>query len=375
MNQPIKCFLLDHGYEIKSGGPCCYVSVGNVKNFTELHTNKRFIQIKSLMDSGQWAPECRACRVKEDLTGQAVSLRQHSNMSFNNAISNGGLKYLVVDTGNLCNLQCRSCNHLSSSSWVNETDVLKNYLHQKRYHHQIVDRIIFIDGQLSGEYLPEDDYSQLTYLGIRGGEPLYMPATLDLIEKISQHDVSQCTVHITTNGTILLDLKKYQWMKKFNTVAITLSMDATDQAAEFIRTGCKWSTVYKNLLKYSAIAKEESNIHLTYHPTYSILNIFEIPKLYSTMESLNIALSNELNVLQTPSFLSFSVLTDRERINVIEFLTDYNLTNLVDYIIKINHDPGSRALFFDYMEHTKQYHQMDWAEYLPDLYNLIAHDQ
>ena len=133
MTNPIKCFYLDHGYDTHVNGPCCYENIPGKNSFVEMHQQPKYIEIKQAFDLGHWPEKyCSVCKNLEAINNPDYkSKRQWGAYLYeqNKPVANK-ISELIVHTGTLCNLQCRSCGFYCSSSWKNENSVLPNTLYR-----------------------------------------------------------------------------------------------------------------------------------------------------------------------------------------------------------------------------------------------------
>lgn len=371
----LKCFLLDNGYTSQSAAPCCHMNFTSlarpegpiIDSFSKLHSDKRYIEIKQSMDSGVWHKDCTSCRVVEEVPNSTIESKRQSVAKYFHAYpaddkTNVGLVDLTLAPGFLCNLQCRSCSPILSSSWINEKRAMSQALGLSMFPYN--------DEPIRPNYnYHNDDWSNVRYVTFLGGEPLYNPEFYIQLEKVANDTGGNCIVSIVTNCTVRLDLKKYHWLNKFKNVNLVFSIDSIGRSFEFIRTGANWDKVVKNIQFYKSI--ELFKHGCSSHVTNSILNILEMSATLDCLESMGVRDSGVITHVTAPAHLTYSVLTDQEKQEIIKRLTntrsDYNIPVLLDS----PHNPTNRANFLLFMEHTKNYHGMDWKDYLPDLYNIM----
>jgi len=212
-----------------------------------------------------------------------------------------------------------------------------------------------------------DNFSKLKHVNVLGGEPLYNATTSDMLAKILETAGPEVSISISTNGTV--SYKNVPILKKFNKVGLTFSIDATGPAFEFMRTGANWENVKQNIQDWVEL---KGNFYAGAHPTYSVLNIFEMIKLKQYFVDAQLNETNETTFLTHPEYLNYSVLTDKERIIVVDYLTQNNLNSAAKAVESYSYNPANRNTFFRFMSHTKEYHGLDWKDSLPELYNLMT---
>ena len=369
MTEPIKCFYLDHGYDTQQNGPCCYEHIPGKNSFHEMHQQLKYIEIKQAFDSGRWPEKyCSVCKnLEAGNNPEYKSKRQWGEHLYeqNKPVANK-ISELIVHTGTLCNLQCRSCSLYCSSSWKDENSKLPTIIQSAEE-----------PGTNSGFYVPtitdfsQEDFSELKQVNLLGGEPLYGRQSFNILEKVYNEAGENCVIHFTTNGTFAIDPAAFPWLHKFKSVNINISIDAVGAEAEFIRTGCQWDKVDKNVRNLLSSGIITGQVKCS--PTYSIMNIFSVSKLHNWINEISILKNTYVNFVTDPSYLSYSVLTDQEKELAAAKLTDSLGSFIIPRILSSTHAPDDRVKFFKFMEHTKQYHNMDWKDYLPELYTLMTH--
>jgi MoaA/NifB/PqqE/SkfB family radical SAM enzyme len=368
--EPLKCFFLEHGYNNLNSSACCELtnSFPSAVNFASLHNNKSFVEIKQSMDAGIWHSACERCRMTEASPNtQAQSKRQGSlkKYTFSNYNKNAGLIDLQLAPGYLCNLQCRTCNPYLSSSWVKEDIELPGAL--SRTPRDSFSIPIKVNRQSMLDY--NTSWTGVKYVNFVGGEPLYNPEFYTALAKLLADTDGDCELALTTNGTVLLDLDKYQLLSNFKRVYLTVSIDSIGASAEFIRTGVTWSKVVKNIEFYKSSQMFSNAIN--FHLTNSVLNMFETHPALEWLESMEIPNCGLTTHISDPQYLTYNILTDLEKQVLVKRLTGTKADYIASVLPSYQHSPADRSNFFQFMEHTKNYHGQDWKDYLPELYSLM----
>jgi len=368
--KPIRCLHFEHGYEQAVNGPCCYQSIPGVSSFTEMQQHPVYLKIQSSFAQGEWPTNyCTACSDVEKLhTDQGYSKRQATEFHYRRYIRDnidayvpGELYFLTIDAGRYCNIQCRSCNPYNSSSWIPERIAMEPRVLYSLYpdNGKKVFDVTYYNNSI-------DDFSKLKHVNVLGGEPLYNSTTNEMLEKILEAAGPDVSISISTNGTV--SYKNVPVLKKFNKVGLTFSIDATGPAFEFIRTGANWENVKQNIQDWVDL---KGSSYAGVHPTYSVLNIFETVKLKQYFVEAQLNETNETTFLTYPDYLNYSILTERERIIVVDYLNQNNLSSAAKVVESYSYIPENRNRFFRFMNHTKEYHNLDWQTSLPELYNLM----
>lgn len=372
MTEPIKCFLLDHGFTTQTNTSCCLLRMDSEKTkptYLEFINSDVMLRIKRKMDNGIWSEYCNTCKKVENL-GQ-LSQRMGINLAkeyltkqdFNKKAT---LKDLTIYIGNKCNLQCRSCHPGASSSWENEIEQNK-ILYEKILPYSLN---YSQEQNLRSYPIEKEDLSNLESVTFLGGEVVYNKQFIDYLKIIYENTKGDCNITIITNATLKIDFEKHKFIKNFRTLNIIVSIDGTEQSSEFIRTGTNWNKIIDTIEYY----KKFDFLYLSNHTTHSILNIFEIEKINNWLKKHNILNVDQITYVEHPDILTYKVLTDQEKIfyrektkNNPEFKFIYDKMNVENY------DSILREKFLEYMDVTNRIHGMNWKDYLPDLYNLMNH--
>ena len=367
--KPIKCFLLDHGYSTLTSAPCCDTQLGSpcVTSFSELHSNPRYLEIKQSMDQGVWHKACDYCRVVEERNDNVKSKRQMSLTKFDNTIEKDTLVELQLAPGYLCNIQCRSCTPYLSSSWVSEYRSMPVVILAAQKN-PFPNDITQVYPPALYDYA-NDDWSTIKYVDFVGGEPIYNNEFYVQLKKLVDETGGESVVSFSTNGTIVMDFKKHPWIAKFKEMHICVSVDSVGPSAEFIRTGTNWNKVEQTIQFYKLMPQFKN--HISYHLTNSVLNILETDNTLTYLESLGVPRTNLTIHVSDPVYLSYSVLTHDEKIEIIKQIQDTRAEYVIPALNDCSYNPDHRSQFLLFMEHTKNYHGMDWKDYVPALYKIM----
>jgi hypothetical protein len=65
------------------------------------------------------------------------------------------------------------------------------------------------------------------------------------------------------------------------------------------------------------------------------------------------------------------VLTHDEKIEIIKQIQDTRAEYVIPALNDCSYNPDHRSQFLLFMEHTKNYHGMDWKDYVPALYKIM----
>jgi len=207
------------------------------------------------------------------------------------------MTYWDIRFSNLCNLSCRSCGHIFSSSWYKDQVALAGPEWAKN--NSVLNYAGRFETDMMEQLMEHLDHVEQIYFA--GGEPLMMDehyVILDELERRGRFDVrliyNTNFSHVKLKNRLVFDI----W-KKFDSVAVGASLDAMGPRAEYIRKGTKWDTVEKNRRQMMEICP---NVDFYISPTLSIMNVWHIPDFHKDWVDKGLLKPQDLNIniLQDP---------------------------------------------------------------------------
>ena len=191
---------------------------------------------------------------------------------------------------NLCNLKCRTCGPYASSSWAKELG------------HEIIfektDVTHYINQVLTG---------QVNTIYFAGGEPLLNIDHWELLDQLIDTGLSKnISLMYSTNLTVLgyKDKSVFDYWIHFKNVRVQASMDATELAFEYIRSGSDWTTADNNLRILKSNKLDNVTVEIAF--TLSILSVWFFKDVIKYANSLQL----KVNVihLTDPHFYTLNVM-------------------------------------------------------------------
>jgi len=360
MNLNTYCSLPFSGFDNRTSSACCWLKLDEkVNSFAEMQQSTEIHELQQTLLSGVRHSKCGACWESEDFN--IISMRQTVLLNKNEdeiikEITHKKLKYLVIDSGNVCNLACRTCGPSASSGLIKEFRVRygQDYYRIKKTK---------IDSLL------EEDYSDLIRIDILGGEPFQNLDHLMVLEKIITNGNSKnITLSYTTNATTKLSPQIYNLFSNFKKVNLIVSIDATHMQFEYIRTNGIWNDVVSNINEWRS---KFYNIRLSGHPTISALNVLYLDELYTWYQANNIDYNFVMGA-NIPEY-SFSLFTDNQKSLIISKLSNsmFNMAQIKDHVRSSNYDSSLLSKFYESTNFTKSFKGLDIEEYLPRLTELL----
>ena len=191
---------------------------------------------------------------------------------------------MEIKLNNLCNLRCRMCNPLDSTSWTDWDEVKPFYAKEGNYLVKTVDRFVSKPGKYIGPFDDTDNWwasfekllPHFRRVEFAGGEPLMIREhKLFLEEIIRQGYADKILIRYNTNG-LLIDEEIIELWKKFKKVKVGFSIDAVSDRNYYIRYPSDWDTIERNLHR---LDNTPDNIQVSIDTAIQILYIKNLPEL------------------------------------------------------------------------------------------------
>lgn len=307
----IDCFASKHSFWIDPQGnvrPCArfkqkleHITV--FKSFSDVVDSDSFKSVRNALESNQWHSGCVRCKEDEERG-------LHSKRQFYTDI---GLKspddfMIDISMGNYCNLKCRMCGPNNSTMWNSD---FKFLVTEQLYKDPGID--------FSAYQLSESDIEKLVahiesvkgniYIELKGGEPLIMPQTKSLVDKIVHlKNANKITLLIVTNASVVPD-----WIEALNSkikkVDLVVSVDGVGNVFDYIRGNDKFNydICKKNIDYYSTL----DNIDLKFNVVVQNLNIHQMLETHSMLKSFGTTVN--YITLSMPNFLAPNVMPAESR--------------------------------------------------------------
>ena len=414
-----------HSYSAYGSGltrPCCNIRETNIfttvmpgaehennlpchtaANVNEFINDKKIIEIRQDIANDRRSEHCHRCWDMED--AGMVSIRQLANqihidkprefpISETGRIENNQVEYIDITLGNICNLKCRSCSPSCSHTWIAEAKALPIYNLASNYiakTERLVKDPWFIAAFKTKFYDPI--LPTVKIINFLGGEPLVVKEHYDWLQHMIDNGWSNgIELRYNTNGTIIPKKILNIW-KHFKKVILSISLDAVDELAYYVRYPSKWSDIQENIkkLKEHCIANDNIRIHI--HTTVSSLNIMDLDRMVdwcvaTQADWLSSGLTNfeslfpHINVVSYPDYLAVKHVPPeiKERmIAVIDSIYDKykNMTGLESWqieklqsiknLVSIIAETGDQQQWSTFLEITRQsdaYRKVDIKDYI-----------
>ena len=296
-----------HAYPTGEAYPCCHAEmkvgqVGNCRKNTlaEIWQDTPMQSLRADMLSETPNAACGRCYEQESsgfFSGR-MSANKHHGHHIKKLDSNPfEMTYWDVRFSNLCNLSCRSCGHIFSSSWYQDQAKLAGG--DWKAQNKVLNYAGRTETDMWSQLEPHLDYVEQIYFA--GGEPLLMEEHYRILDELVRRKRFDVRLIYNTNFTHT-DLKGrsvFEYWSQFESVAVGASLDASGARGEYIRKGTDWAVVEQNRRDMMRICPQ---VDFYISPTLSIMNAMHLPDFHRDWVERGLLKPQDLNVniLQDP---------------------------------------------------------------------------
>ena len=283
---------------------CCRSHpIGFIQNesLEEIWNNDNMKRIRRQVLNDERPPECSPCYVLEDQGVQSLRQRHISNVipesrinlypdaldSLSNEFTMPfNIPTIEIKINNLCNLKCRMCNPVDSTSW-NDWDQIETFydidypelplnvkklkLKQKPY------LGLFEDSENWWKSF-EKLLPYFRRVEFAGGEPLMDPHHYKILNMLEPYG-NNIEIKYATNGTTL-GIKGgrsiHSYWPKFRSVAVNVSIDGFEESYEYIRGNGDWNKLIDNIKEIKQIPNINRVVGAV---AYQVSNILILDKM------------------------------------------------------------------------------------------------
>ena len=367
------CPLPFNGYDSRLKWVCCVYQEPtdqNLKSHSEIKNSAKIVQLQQDLLNGIKSPECQSCWGNESSNSPSLRTSTLKKLNYDQldsdeliqqAIDNKKLRYLWIDSGSVCNLACRSCSYMYSTSLFKE--------HKDRYNHTPIAGIKKTDVQS----LMQEDYSSIAEIMVLGGEPFLNLDHVQIIDQVVKQGHSKnAELKYFTNGTVKLPQAIERQIPHFKEVKINLSIDAVGQQFEYIRTNGQWNSIETNLDYLLELQKLHPNVVLSVQITISVLNVLYLGELMQWLDNFKFESIIQWPVTD-PAEYTFNILTEQQKAYVIQYLDrlTYDCSGIAAHVDGTTFDPTALAKFHQEAAWTEKYKKLALQDYLPRLVDLL----
>jgi len=310
-----------HAYPTGEAYPCCHAEmgvgqIGNCRSNTlaEIWNSAEQKQLRVDMLAETPNPTCGRCYEQEEsgfFSGRKSANKHHGhhvarvdNTDAAGHVDQFEMTYWDLRFSNLCNLSCRSCGHIFSSSWYkDQTELAGSAWASQNKPLNYAGRFAT---DLWEQLIEHIDHVEQIYFA--GGEPLMMEEHYRILEELERRGRFDVRLIYNTNftQTRLKDRTVFDYWRKFDSVAVGASLDASGPRGEYIRKGTDWAVVESNRRQMMEICPR---VDFYISPTLSIMNALHLPDFHRDWVEKGLLKPQDLNVniLQDPAYLRIDI--------------------------------------------------------------------
>ena len=305
---------------------CCRSSpMGNINesSLSEIWNSNEYKEVRRKILNNERPAECEACFRQEDIGVRSLRQRYNSHRlpQYEHSVQNMNADYsmpfqipiLEAKLSNLCNLKCRMCHPLDSTSWAKDWPVISHLMKDnntstfsKVESLRLPDRPFLNAWENNSNFWSEFD-KLLPYferIEFAGGEPILDPTHYSILEKLLPR-ANQINLKYSTNLS-KLDFKgnpiQNLW-QKFKRIDLIVSIDGIGDMYEYIRQLGDYRTLQSNIKQ----AHLNSNVVIVGSCTFQVYNVFSLPEIFDEfVETLDIGVQSHL--VNYPKFLDMRII-------------------------------------------------------------------
>lgn len=248
------------------------------------------------------------------------------------------LPTMEIKLNNLCNLKCRMCNPLDSTSWKDWDQVTEFYKKENNYLVPTIEKMVNIPGQYIGPFDDSknwwDSFTKLLphfrRVEFAGGEPLMDPYHYKILDLLAPYG-KNIELKYATNGTTL-GIKGgrtiHDYWPKFKSIAVNVSIDGIHNVYEYIRGNGKFSEIEENVKVFKSFPNVSRVVGAFTVQANNILQICDVIDYF--LNDMGIVFySHRVNY---PMSLSAQTLPPELKAKVVSDLEDMK-TKILDYAV------------------------------------------
>jgi len=235
-------------------------------------------RIRQQVLNNEWPKECHACQLAESNGVESLRLRHiepripESRVTlYPNALSKLEENYTMpfdiptmeIKLNNLCNLKCRMCHPMDSTSWNDWQEVEEFYVKENNFMVKAIKDLNLVNKPYLDKFEDNPNWwasfeKLLPYfrrVEFAGGEPLMDPQHYRILDMLKPYG-HQIEIKYATNGTTL-GIKGgrtiHDYWPYFKSIAVNVSIDGIGDAYNYIRGNGNYSDVISNIKEIQKI--------------------------------------------------------------------------------------------------------------------------
>jgi hypothetical protein len=310
---------------------------------SKIFNHKNFRDMRKLLHEDQWPQGCSTCEEmeKSDLKSMRFDYVLDTDNYFcknkveddreiaskklldcydntDHSVTFEGLRHVEFRFSTACNFSCLHCSKVYSSGW---TKKLKNYVPDKEdelydlrqllgteHRHGPNDRnemSLTTDEALRIVEDLNENFPNLAYVDVAGGEVLYQKQFFPTLRKLAEHPNAK-NIHLSFHTNFNADFSVTELsdvLSFFGKSTIIISADAGKTFYSYFRHGGSWDKLKKNIKEF----RDYNNF--TYVDVSCTTSIYQMFDIYDVFESFfELGLNFDASIVQTPQYLDPSLI-------------------------------------------------------------------
>jgi molybdenum cofactor biosynthesis enzyme MoaA len=311
---------------------CCRSQpIGWIQNnsLEEIWNNDAIKNIRHQVLNNQRPKECDACFSLEDHGVESLRQRHITNNipesrinlypdALDDLNSNYEMPFKIptmeIKLNNLCNLKCRMCHPMDSTSWNDWEEVEEFYAKEGNFMVKAIRDLNLIrkpyldkfDDTINWWTSFEKLLPYFRRVEFAGGEPLMDPQHYRILDMLKPYG-NNIELKYATNGTTLGISKGrniHNYWKDFKSIAINISIDGIDDVYNYIRGNGNWDQIVNNIQEFKKIPNINRIVGAVAVQISNILILDEMIECF--LNDLGIVFYT--NLVKYPNVLSIQVL-------------------------------------------------------------------
>ena len=247
-------------------------------NLEDIWNNDTMRRIRKQVLNNERPPECDPCFKLEDQGVESLRQRHITDRIpesrinlYPNALDKLQADYsmpfeiptMELKLNNLCNLACRMCHPMDSTSWTDWGEIKEFYKKEGNIMYAIVEE----HGLENKPHLDKFQDNPKWWASLKklvphfrrvefaGGEPLMDPQHYRILDMLAEYG-SQIEIKYATNLSILgkgHHRTVWEYWPRFKSVAVNVSIDGIGDVYEYIRGNAHWATLVSNIDRIKTI--------------------------------------------------------------------------------------------------------------------------
>ena len=220
---------------------------------------------------------------------------------------------MEIKMNNLCNLKCRMCNPMDSTSWNDWQEVEEHYIKEDNFLVKKINDLNLKNKPFLDSFVDTDNWWDsfkkiLPYfrrVEFAGGEPLMDPTHYKILDMLAPYG-DNIEIKYATNLTTLGKSNRtvWQYWPKFKSVAVNVSIDGIDTSYEYIRGNASWAELVNNIKQVQTIPNVSRIVGAVAVQVSNVLILDKMIELF--LNDLGIVFYT--NMVQYPNVLSAQVI-------------------------------------------------------------------